>query len=182
MVYKLDDVPYRLSGQGQETPHSRLWEHILNSCFQTTDVGHVRATEKLADPEGYAFFEAIDAAFSRSDKMNGRIPVDQRLVQYIASWARASVKKEDLSGGRNEHCVRRAMDGFIQTLHAAVQHNQLRYFEDGRVLYGCFEVPKWFIEETLEMVQVQALYENSLWDEDDGWKEYFRHFPLHPPT
>ena len=40
-----------------------------------------------------------------------------------------------------------SLDGFFSTVVNAIKTDQLRHFGDGRILYGCLELPKWLVEK-----------------------------------
>jgi hypothetical protein len=152
----------------EEADKQRLWNHILKLAYGTMDMGEVKIVRP--DPEGHAFFLAIESAFTRCDTMRGCVPVDQELVAYLAGWGRNITYGSDEKGGargpRRNHFVSRAFDGFIQTLRRAVMTNQLRYFEDGRIMYGCFLLPQWLIDKYMDEARKDAEHMNSVWDED----------------
>ena len=152
----------------------RLWNHILVLSYGTTDLSKVRHSR---DPEGRAFFVAMDMAFASSGKMNDCVPVHRELVQYLAGWCRDTSQGYDEKGGpigpNPNHFVRRAMDGFIQTLRQAVKRNQLSYVDD-RILYGCFEVPRWLVEKYVDEAQRDAEHQNRLWDERPTMRDFLR--------
>ncbi|HEV8677485.1 MAG TPA: hypothetical protein VN701_01490 [Candidatus Paceibacterota bacterium] len=152
----------------EEADKQRLWNHILVHAYGTADLGQVK---KLPyDPEGHAFFYAISKAYTPCDNMRGSVPVDQELVEYLAGWARDTSQGYDEKGGplgpHENHFVLRAFNGFIRTLRKAVMLNQLRYFADGQIMYGCFVLPQWLIDKYMDEARESAERDNEDWDED----------------
>lgn len=150
--------------QEVQAAYESLWQHMIQVA--TADKGHGKLQLDKSNPDAHAFFLALELAFTRCDKMEGIIPVDQELMVYMAAWSRDAVGgMPNMGGPRDEHCLRRAFRGFYETLRNAVRLNHLRYFSNGRVLFGCFEVPQWFIDNCFDEMYQQALRDNRLWNE-----------------
>ena len=65
------------------------------------------------------------------------------------------------------------MDGFIQTLRDAIKKDRLNYVDD-RVMFGCFEVPRWLIEKYINEAQREAEHLNNFWDERPAMRDFLR--------
>ncbi len=145
-----------------EKIRSRLWEHILEHAYGTSDLAAIRRDiasvgGKTKDIEGHAFFLAIDAAFTQTSDMRGCVPVDRELVQYLAGWCRESAFGEPQRGGPTEnHFVSRALDGFISTLYEAIWRKRISRLEDGVSMFGCYKIPVWFIKHSLELLKLRG--------------------------
>ena len=153
---------------------ARLWEHILVQTYGTTDL--IDLEHLPLYPEAHAFFQAIDAAFTSSDKMHGRVPVDRELLQYMAAWGRDMAQGYEEKGGpigaHANHCLRRAFRGFVETLREAIKLNKIRSIGEGRVMYGCFVVPLWLVRKYLNEAQADAEYLNKLWENEPGCRQF----------
>ena len=153
---------------------ARLWDHILVRTYGTSNLNGLKHLPP--DPEAHAFFQSVDAAFTDCDKMSGCVPIHRELVQYLAGWGRDMSQGYEQHGGpigpKPNHFMRRAFDGFVETLRRAIKLNQLLYFDDNRVMYGCFVVPQWFIEKYLDEARREAEYLNDLWDSEPGCRPF----------
>ena len=121
----------------------------------------------------YAFFMLMDAAFTQCDKMNGIVPIDRELLQYMAGWARDAAESGDVSGGApvgadQDHMLSRAFDGFIKTVEHAVKHGRLRDLGGrGHNFLGCLSLPEWIVDKYMEETRGEAEHLNGLWDKSD---------------
>lgn len=162
-----------------EASKQRLWSEVLRQVYGTTDLSTVTYVPP-SELEAHAFFLLIDHAFGQNQKKSGYIPVERELVQYLAGWGRDVTRGYEQSGGpfdtpKHNHFIRRAYNAFYQTLRRAVQHGELRYFpEENRALYGNFVVPQWLIDQFMDELREQAEHDNSLWDESESWRDFFR--------
>ena len=150
-----------------------LWNHILVQAYGTSDLTDRKNLP--ADPEGHAFFEAIDSAFCATDTY---VAVHHELVQYIAGWGRDMSQGYDQRGGpfgpKHNHFVRRAFSAFIETLRVAIKTGKLRYHDPERIMFGCFVVPKWLIDKYMDEAHREAINRNKLWDEQPSMRQYMR--------
>jgi hypothetical protein len=162
-----------MSRDQYEADKRRLWQHIFVNAYGTSDLSTLKHAPP--DPEGYAFFLAIDSAYTECDKMRGNVPVDRQLVQYLAGWARDTARGYDQRPGTDNHFVNRALEGFISTLRDAIKRGQLRDYGDGRLLYGCFTVPQWLVDKYMDEAHEEASHLNKLWDEDSYLQDFIRH-------
>lgn len=158
---------------------ARLWDHILVQAYGTSDLSSLKHLPE--DPEGHAFFLAVEAAFaSNTTRIKDAVPVDRELVMYMAGWGRDTTRGQLQRGGpighRHNHFIRRALKAFLQTLRDAIKYGYLRYDSD-RALYGCFTVPQWMIDTFMAEAQDQAEHINTMWDKHPSVRHYIRTDP-----
>lgn len=117
----------------------------------------------------YALFQAISSAFTPCGQMQGHVPVDRELLQYLAGWAQDVVGRQqhhsmNVRGEDGNHFLKRSLDGLFSTVVNAIKIGQIRRFEDGRLMYGCLELPAWLVEKyaalaAKEREEIRAYYE-----------------------
>ncbi|MDB5225160.1 MAG: hypothetical protein JWL87_112 [Candidatus Adlerbacteria bacterium] len=154
----------------EEANIKRLWDYVLVQEYGTADLSSLK--ELPPDPLGKAFFSAIEKAFATKDF----VPVDAQLVSYMAAWARDVAKGHDRRGGPllpdHNHCVEWAFNAFIHTLIRAIEYGQVRYYDETRIMYGCFVLPQWLIDMCMDEVQERAERRNEEWDNDPISRPY----------
>ena len=123
----------------------------------------------------FALFSALSEAFTDCDKMSGLVPVHRELVQYLAGYATECLEGEPEGGvihPNANHFLKRSYDGFFETVRGAIKEKQLRHFEDGRILYGCLELPKWLVD----------FYANEAAQEAENLRKIREKFGSPPPV
>jgi len=132
----------------EEADKQRLWEYIAardrDACTRC-EVPELR--------EAYALIRAIDDAFTPTRELGFFVPVYYQLLQYLAGWNREALANGGtLCGnvrgrpGEANHFLARAFNALVVTLAEGVRQNRLSRF-DGKVMFGCFPLPDWFVEK-----------------------------------
>ncbi len=155
-----------------EQMRGRFWYHLEQ-----------RTTASLRgkkNPAAYALFASIDAAFAdiHRDFNDSLVPVHHRLVQYLAGWAKDSLEEEQkggVVGPDANHFLKRAYDGLFQTILGAIKKNQLRHFDDGRIMFGCLELPDWLVDHFIAEAKQEAAWLRKHYDENPGMHLFLIH-------
>jgi hypothetical protein len=104
--------------------------------------------------EGQVLASAIDAAFTSipgSDSM----PVDHKLVQYMAGWMRENMNgdpqhgEQTVRGHNANHFLKRAFEGLYMTVMQNVieGHRTVRGADGDDPMYGCLRIPSQLVAQ-----------------------------------
>src|SRR3954451_9306937 len=128
-------------------------DELLVRRYYTADRELVRQMHG-PDPEGDALFQAISWAYASGGTGFGMMQISRDMVQYLASSA------EDRAGMK--YAQVKILRWFLVTIREAVKEHRDLEFRDGKILYGCFEVPSWFYEKCAEIGRFEEQHRREM--------------------
>lgn len=144
-----------------EDDHKKFLDYLLIAQYGTSDREQILQKGNKLDYEASAIFEAIQSAFTSQETSDNLVLVPQNLVMNLAACAWVGrLYSPDVEPKWNEHdyVLSQSLRWLYASAREAVIAGRTRKGCDNETLYGCLELPSWFVEKHIQEGEERRQY------------------------